>query len=636
MRFPPGLLDEIRARLPVSEVAGRRVKLRKQGREWVGLSPFNAEKTPSFFVNDQKGFFHDFSSGKHGDIFDFLAQTEGLSFPEAVERLAGLAGVALPRPSEADEAQEKKRASLFDVLNAAARCFESNLQAAIGAKARGYLSDRGLGPGAQKRFSLGYAAPERFALREALAGQGVALDQMIEAGLLVHGEGVAVPYDRFRDRVIFPIHDRSGRVIAFGGRALEAGAQAKYLNSPETSLFHKGALLFNHHRARTEAHRKGELVVVEGYVDAIALSEAGFPHVVAPLGTALTAEQCALLWSMAAEPILCFDGDNAGQKAAFRAVETALPLIAAGRSLRFALLPEGQDPDDLVRSEGPAAVAEVLKGARPLAQMLFDRETLDRRFDTPEQRALLERRLFDAVEAIADETVRRHYHADMKQRLAAFLGEESPSRSWTGGADRSRPDRRRRWSQAGPRIGLASAPLPPQAKLARKPKESARELAILAVAIGHPSLIEAHCEELAAVEFAGVRLGALRDALLTIPPEAFQSPESLAEALSAAGRADERNRILALAAKMPNWWCLRPEASLADAELVLRQSLALHRRAGALNRELKLAERALALEPNERNFARLLDIKTQLAELTDAEAAIEGFGEQSGRVSSTI
>ncbi len=311
MKFPPVLLDEIRARLPVSEVVARRVKLRKQGREWAGLSPFNAEKTPSFFVNDQKGFYHDFSSGKHGDIFRFVMETEGLSFPDAVERLAGMAGVPMPKVSSADVAEEKKRATLLEVLAMAGRLFEANLHEPVGAKARGYLSDRALGPAVQQRFSLGYAAPDRFALRDALAAAGVGADQMIEAGLLIHGEGIAVPYDRFRDRAMFPIHDRAGKVIAFGGRAMEPGAKAKYLNSPETTLFHKGSLLFNHHRARKAAHDKGRLVVVEGYVDAIAMSEAGFPEVVAPLGTALTADQCALLWAMTDEPILCFDGDNA-------------------------------------------------------------------------------------------------------------------------------------------------------------------------------------------------------------------------------------------------------------------------------------------------------------------------------------
>src|SRR5271167_1183342 len=319
MKFPPEFLDEIMARLPVSKVVGARVKLRKAGREWRGLSPFTSEKTPSFFVNDQKRFFHDFSSGKHGTIFNFLMETEGLSFPEAVERLAGMAGLAMPNRSDADAAEDKKRASLVEVLAFAARIFESNLQQPIGAKARGYLSDRGLGPPVQQRFSLGYSSPERFALRDGLAAKGVGVEQMIEAGLLVHGDDIAVPYDRFRDRVMFPIQDRSGRVIAFGGRAMEPGAKAKYLNSPETELFHKGGLLFNHHRARKAMSEREEIVVVEGYVDVIAMTQAGFPRAVAPLGTALTADQCALLWSMASEPILCFDGDKAGHKAAFRA-----------------------------------------------------------------------------------------------------------------------------------------------------------------------------------------------------------------------------------------------------------------------------------------------------------------------------
>ena len=639
MKFPPAFLDEIRARLPVSEVVARRVKLRKQGREWAGLSPFNAEKTPSFFVNDQKGFFHDFSSGKHGDIFAFVSETEGLSFPEAVERLAGMAGVPMPRPTNADAEQEKKRATLLDVLAMAARVFEANLQKPVGARARGYLSDRGLGPAVQQRFSIGFSSPERFALRDALAEKGVGVDQMIEAGLLIHGEGIAVPYDRFRDRVMFPIHDRAGRVVAFGGRAMDSGAKAKYLNSPETALFHKGALLFNHHRARKPAHDSGELIVVEGYVDVIALSEAGFANVVAPLGTALAADQCALVWAMANEPILCFDGDSAGRKAAFRAIDTALPLIGAGKSFRFALLPEGQDPDDLVRASGPQAMAEFLKSAWPFAAMLFERECANRRLETPESRAALERRLADAVAAISDDMLRKHYQADMKRRLAHLFGEERPPPSRReGGARPAFAERRaaQQFPPRGPRLGLAEQPLPLQARLGRKAPDPAREITILAIALGHPALLERNWEELAALDFSSARLAAFRDALASAPPEALISPEALAEALTAARRGEERGRILAQAAKMPNWWCLRAEAAPADAEHVLRQSLALHRRAGALNKELKLAERSLAAEPNEQNFARLLDIKSHLADLAHKEAAIDGFGEQSGRVSSTI
>ncbi|MFZ0209201.1 MAG: DNA primase, partial [Roseiarcus sp.] len=422
MKFSTEFLDEIRARVPLSEVVGARVQLKKAGREWRGLSPFNKERTPSFFVNDQKQFYHDFSSGKSGDIFTFLVEVEGLGFPEAVERLAGMAGLPMPRRTPEGEARDKRRATLHDALALAAQSFEAFLHDPVGAKARGYLADRRLDTTTQREFGLGYSSPERFALRDALAAKGVETAEMIEAGLLHHGEGIAVPYDRFRNRVMFPIHDRSGRVVAFGGRALDPDAKAKYLNSPETELFHKGSLLFNHHRARKPAHERQQIIVVEGYVDVIAMSQAGFPQTVAPLGTALTEDQCALLWALNAEPILCFDGDNAGRKAAFRAIDIALPLIGAGKSLSFALLPEGQDPDDLARSGGPEAIGEVLRGAKPFAEILFLRETEGQTFETPERRAGLERRLRELTGAISDETLRKHYAADMARRLEALFG----------------------------------------------------------------------------------------------------------------------------------------------------------------------------------------------------------------------
>jgi len=418
---------------------------------------------------------------------------------------------------------------------------------------------------------------------------------------------------------------------------MESGAKAKYLNSPETAPFHKGALLFNHHRARKNAPDRG-MIVVEGYIDAISVSEAGFPNVVAPLGTALTADQCALLWAMAGEPILCFDGDSAGRRAAFRAIETALPLIGAGKSLRFALLPEGQDPDDLIRRSGPEAMAERLKGALPFADMLFIRETDGERFDTPEQRAALERRLGEAVGKIADEPLRRHYQADVRRRLAAFFGDERERLGRGDGGVRRAfgPRRGGPFPPRGPRVGLAEAPLPPQSRLGRRARLPAREIVLLAIALGHPPLLERHCEELAATEFIGAGLGAFRDSLLAAPAEALQSSAGFADWLNGAGQGPERERILAAAARMPDWWCMRPEAAAADADLALRQSLALHRRAGALHRDLKLAERSLAAEPNELNLARLLDIKANLADLADAEAAIDGFGDQSGRASSAI
>ncbi len=435
MRFSPQFLDELRARLPVSEVVGRRVKLRKAGREWKGLSPFNKEKTPSFFVNDQKQAWFDFSSGKNGSIFDFLMLTEGLSFPEAVERLAAEAGMPLPKVSHEEEAREEKRRSLADVMEMAAQFFEATLAGRTGAKARGYLADRSLDPATQVKFRLGYAPPERFALKEHLGNQGVSVEDMVAAGLLVSGEDIPVPYDRFRDRVMFPITDPRGRVIAFGGRALEKDAQAKYLNSPETSLFHKGGTLYNIAMARAAAHKGAPVVAVEGYVDVIAMVNAGYEGAVAPLGTALTEDQLALTWKMADEPILCFDGDGAGRRAAYRAVDIALPLVRPGKSLRFATLPEGQDPDDLWRSGGREAIDAVLSAARPLADMLWMRETEAASFATPERRAALEARIGEITATIGDETVRKYYRRDFGERLRRlFFGSDERPRpgQWPG------------------------------------------------------------------------------------------------------------------------------------------------------------------------------------------------------------
>ena len=367
--------------------------------------------------------------------------TEGLSFPEAVERLAQQAGMPLPKVSEDDEARDQRRRTLHDVIELAAKFFEATLAARTGAKARGYLADRGLDPATQLKFRLGYAPSERFALKEHLGKEGVPVEDMIEAGLLVAGDDIPVPYDRFRDRVMFPIADLRGRVIAFGGRALEKDVPAKYLNSPETPLFHKGATLYNIANARTAAHNAGKtaqsttddfsaaVIAVEGYVDVIAMVNAGFEATVAPLGTALTADQLVLLWRMADEPILCFDGDGAGRRAAYRAVDLALPLIKPGKSLNFASLPEGQDPDDLVRSGGREAIGEVLAGARPLAQVLWARETEAGGFDTPERRAALEARIAEVTGAIGDDSVRQYYRQEFEDRLRRmFFVERRPQR----------------------------------------------------------------------------------------------------------------------------------------------------------------------------------------------------------------
>src|SRR5437868_6095048 len=421
MRFPASFLDDLRARLPVSEVVGRRVNLKKAGREWKGLSPFNKEKTPSFFVNDQKAAWFDFSSGKNGNIFDFVMQTEGVPFPEAVERLASMAGVPLPQSTPEAEAREERRKTLHDIAEIAAKFFEATLAARAGAKARGYLADRGIEPKTQLRVRIGYAPADGFALKEHLGAQGVSTEDMIEAGLLVSGEDIPVPYDRFRDRVMFPIADLRGRTIAFGGRALEKDVQAKYLNSPETPLFHKGSNLYHGAAARQAAHNGAQIVVVEGYIDVIAMVTAGYEAAVAPLGTALTEDQLSLIWKMSDEPVLCFDGDGAGRRAAYRAVDLALPHIKPGKTVKFALLPEGQDPDDLLRSGGREAVSEVIGAARPLADMLWQRETENGGFDTPERRAGLDQRVAEVTNAIADPSVRKYYRQDLDERVRALF-----------------------------------------------------------------------------------------------------------------------------------------------------------------------------------------------------------------------
>ena len=649
MRFTPDFLDEIRARLPVSEVVGARVKLKKQGREWRGLSPFQQEKTPSFYVNDQKGFYHDFSSGKHGNVFDFIMETEGLSFPESVERLAAQAGLALPAQTRESAEAEKRRATLNEVLEISAAFFEAQLQARIGAKARGYLADRGLAPATQQKFRLGYAPPEKFALRDALAAKGASAETMIEAGMLIHGEDIAVPYDRFRDRVMFPICDRAGRVIAFGGRAMDKEAAAKYLNSPETPLFHKGSVLYNHHNARKASHEKGTLIAVEGYVDVISMTMAGFPQVVAPLGTALGAEQCELMWKMAEAPILCFDGDKAGRKAAYRAIDTALPLLGPEKTLRIALLPEGQDPDDLARSGGAGAVQAVLNAARPLADVLWTRETeAAQPLDTPERKAALERRVRDLLKNITDETLRRHYQDDMQARLDSLFGRgqrqqnaNRPQGRWT------LPQKFKRWRDERDMQGGASVPPQIGASLARsglfaagQVKAPPREAMILIMMLNRPDMLARHAEELSGLEFFGRDHIRLRNCMVALAAEPISSPEGMAQAVDAAGLGEVR-RKLDSAATLPSLWCISASAAEADAEQVLRQALTLHRRTHALHQGLKSAELACLDETlgdveRELAFARIRDIKEQLAAIEGMEATIEGFGLMSGRQAAEV
>ena len=657
MRFTPQFLDELRARLPVSEVVGRRVKLRKAGREWKGLSPFNKEKTPSFFVNDQKAMWFDFSSGKNGNIFDFLMLTEGVSFPEAVERLAQQAGIALPVMTREAQAHEDRRKTLHDISELAAKFFEATLASRAGARGRGYLLDRGMHAATQLKFRLGYAPGEQYALKEHLGALKVPVEDMIEAGLVASGEDIAVPYDRFRDRVMFPISDWRGRVIAFGGRALDKEVSAKYLNSPETPLFHKGATLYNIGGARKAAHEGARIVAVEGYIDVIAMVAAGFEATVAPLGTALTTEQLALMWRMADEPILCFDGDDAGRRAAYRAVDLALPLLRPGKSLKFAALPEGQDPDDLARSGGRDAIEDVLGASRPLAHVLWERESEAGPFDTPERCAALEARVTQVVATIADETVRRYYKQDFSARLRrmfapqsfAAKGSAAPRGSFAARAfDRSKAGGGRFGGRSrGSGLVREDAYVAASPQLLASPLHRGhraaiprREALILQAALNHPWLLHDHLEELAAAEFRHTDTQKLKGALIDVFAHHFVDDFKerdggaeravLAAELGQRGFAGLLGRI-ELTITTPSVWGARPEAAASDVLLTWNQLITLHRQWHSLTRELKDAEMALGQDNTEANYARLCDVKARLTALQGTEALIEGFGASSGR-----
>ncbi|MCK1278677.1 MULTISPECIES: DNA primase [unclassified Bradyrhizobium] len=672
MRFTPQFLDELRARLSVSEVVGKRVKLKKAGREWKGLSPFQQEKTPSFYVNDQKGFYHDFSSGKHGDIITFVMETDGLPFAEAVERLANMAGLPLPAVTPDAARHEQRRRTLHDVMELAAKFFAETLASRVGAKARGYLADRAISPATQVQFRLGYAPPppERFALKEHLGKLGVSVEDMIETGLLVAGNDIPVPYDRFRDRVMFPITDLRGRVIAFGGRALEKDVPAKYLNSPETPLFHKGDNLYNHQTARKATHDGSALIVVEGYVDVIAMVTAGFAGAVAPLGTALTENQLALLWKMADEPILCFDGDRAGQKAAYRAADLALPFLAPGKSLRFALLPEGQDPDDLARSGGRGAIEDVIAAAKPLAEMIWSRELEGGNFATPERRAALEARVKELSNGIRDEVVRRYYRDDFAERLRRTFAPEGGRGGFAGRGNfqgnsgrsfqpRNGGQANRFGGQGFGSQGRRGAPGPafipsgpyqaasPQlaASPIMKGQRSAisrREALILQILINHPWLLHDHLEEVAALELAHPEAHKLRAGIIAaFANDHHHSPDpgELAEKM----RADiEKGGFSQLLQRVENGittaavWGAREGAARDDVLSTWHQLVALHRQYHSLLRELKDAELALGEDPSEANLAWLRDVKARIGEVDGTEALIEGFGELSGRFQKSV
>ena len=517
MSFPPGFLDDIKSRVSLAQVAGKKVSWdnRKsnpgKGDYWAPC-PFHQEKTPSFHVDDRKGFYYCFGCHEKGDVVGFTMATDNLSFIEAVEQLAGEAGLEMPARDPQAQAKADIRTRLVAVMEAANSFFRLQLKTTPAAPARAYLEKRGLTQDHLDRFEVGFAPDGRTTLTDHLKSKGLAEADIIDAGLAIKPDDGGAPFDRFRNRITFPIRDPQARAIAFGGRAMDPDARAKYLNSPETPLFDKGRTLYNFAPAREASGKSGTLIVAEGYMDVIALVTHGFEATVAPNGTAVTPEQLRLMWRIADEPIIALDGDTAGLRAANRLIDLALPLLEPGKSLRFCILPDGLDPDDLLRQQGSGAMQSALNASRSLIDMMWQREVAKSPLDTPERRAAFDRNLKELLRQIAEPSVRAHYEAEVRQRRRDLLAPRpGPARAYSGTGKRpirpanALPDTRQSMlASAGPSVAV-------DARI--------RESLIVALCYTHPNLAITYETELEAVEFTAPDLAAIRDAIIAHAPE---------------------------------------------------------------------------------------------------------------------
>jgi DNA primase len=504
MSLPPGFLDELRSRVSLSQVVGRRVvwDARKsnqaKGDLWAPC-PFHQEKSPSFHVDDRKGYYYCFGCHAKGDAISFVRETENLGFMEAVELLAAEAGLAMPQRDPRDRERDDRRAQLTEVMEAAVRWFRRQLAGGGGAAARAYLDGRRLDEAVRGRWDIGFAPDDRRALWRHLTEAGVDGERLIDAGLAARPDDGGAPYDRFRGRIVFPIRDPRGRCIALGGRAMRSDARAKYLNSPETLLFDKSRTLYNLGPAREAAGKGAPLIVAEGYVDVIALVEAGFAATVAPLGTAITETQLQMLWRVCPEPIVALDGDRAGLEAGRRLMDLALPLMEAGQGLRFALMPPDTDPDDLIRDGGAAAMQARIDAALPMIDLLWQRETEGQTFDSPERRAALDRRFQDLAAAIKDPTLRHHYRQELRQR------------QWQLGRSAFVPTRR---GKPRPTVASTAARQSMLASAVSPFDDDLREAVILAVLINHPEALAEVEDRLESLDMRHPDHAALRGAIL--------------------------------------------------------------------------------------------------------------------------
>jgi len=576
MSLPNGFLDELRARVPLSQVVGRRVTwdMRKSNMakgDWWAPCPFHQEKNASFHVDDRKGFYYCFGCHAKGDALTFVKETGNMGFMEAVEELAREAGMTMPARDPQAKERSDRRTELAAVMEEAVKWFRLQLRTAAAGPARDYLGRRRLSPESQERWEIGFAPAARTGLTQALTARGIAIDLIVDAGLAIRPDDGGAPYDRFRDRIIFPIRDARGRAISLGGRAMDPNARAKYLNGPETALFDKGRSLFNHGPAREAAGKGERLVVAEGYMDVIALSDAGFRAAVAPLGTAVTEDQLRMIWRIHPEPVIALDGDKAGIGAALRLMDLALPLIEAGQGLRFALMPGGMDPDDLIRAQGAPAMQAVLDRAEPMVALLWRRETEGQVLDSPERRAGLDKRLRAALARIADPSIRGHYADEIRRLRADLFGQGA--RRFVGPAMRRGGPQPPAQPTPGARASALAAP-------GEAVEERLLEAVLLATFLTHPALVRDFEADLETLELVDADHETLRHAILR------HAHAHVEDARTVAGKIADTHRTLVESLMQQAHVLTAPPVRNTDdtelARLCLAEGLAkLHARRGA-------------------------------------------------------
>ena len=599
MAFSPRLLEDIKNRISLVEIIGRTVRLIKKGREFHGLCPFHQEKTPSFTVNEDKGFFHCFGCGEHGSVFDFIMKTRNLNFPEAVEQLANEANIEIPITTPEELRKQKRSRGIHEVMELATIYYENILKSPSGEKANQYLKQRGIIDKSVKEFRLGFAPNSRNQLRTELSKKGIPDALMIDAGLLIRPDNVErAPYDRFRGRIIFPIGDKRGKIIAFGGRAL-GDREPKYLNSPETPIFTKGHNLYSLDRASNSINKADKIIVVEGYTDVISLYQAGYKNCVAPLGTALTESQVRLLWRWTSEPILCFDGDTAGQRAAGRAATNMLPHLKPEKSLSFVLLPEGEDPDNLIKTQGVNAIKSLINVAEPLSEILWRISKKGYRLETPEDRAGFDKRLREMALLIEDKTVQKYYLDSFKQRLwEEFTRSKKPGQYYK----------------------KAGTPLPIKNSTTSGTIDvNLIQQAILIITlINYPMLIEKIGEQLAATEFNSSELDKLRQEVLkTLASNPTLNHEELKDYLNKNGFLNLLG-ILSSGQFLNHTSFAQPGGNIELVHRGWEQTFRLFQRNQLLD-EIKKVEKELAENPTREVFDLLIALKETIIKKEDAE-----------------